>query len=239
MDRPVAGAHPLSVSDLQFYSRTHPHESWRDRVIRTVADSKFEIKQAIASKAGLGKWVGGASAAAWAHLIKRADDAWRAPSSAPPPPPPPIDRVKVRSSDRGIGRDAPSGPRRRVVKAARGHGPLCFQLVVSGYYVRLGHTARCLVWAWKPRRVSHSLLRFAGSFFTKKRSVILQPQKVVEPSLGGWENITNLICCSFPLIFLSWFRNDHVVLPPSQIVSHSKDLRKSNFSMFDQIYIMK
>jgi len=31
----------------------------------------------------------------------------------------------------------------------------------------------------------------------------------------------------------------YVVLPPSQIVSHSKNLGESNFSKFDQIYMIK
>ena len=30
-----------------------------------------------------------------------------------------------------------------------------------------------------------------------------------------------------------------IILPPSQIISHSKNLRESNFSKFDQIYMIK
>jgi len=33
--------------------------------------------------------------------------------------------------------------------------------------------------------------------------------------------------------------SDRRVLPPSHIVSHSKNLEESNFSKFDQIYIIK
>ena len=35
------------------------------------------------------------------------------------------------------------------------------------------------------------------------------------------------------------YKSVHYILPPSQIVSHSKNLGESNFSKFDQIYIIK